>query len=390
MAGTDCGFAQSPFAQRVHPQHHVGEAALAGGRREDRVRSSCGEGGVNDRADKIDRNTAQRPTGGYMRILFALGCALLAWTAAALPTAFAQADFPSRPITIVVPFPPGGSSDTVTRLVAQKFGENLKTNVVIDNRGGGGGVPAAVAFKQAPPDGYSLFLANNGVFAIMPALTPNIQFDPVKDFAPVTPLFAFPSVLVVPAGSPAKSAKELVALAKTKAGGAQLWLAGRRLGRSHPRRNVPAGLRRADDARAVSRRRSCGERPRRRQYRLPVQLLRVGDRPGRSRQAAGARLDRDQALAGASRCSDDGGGGLPGTELEIWQGIVAPAGTPAAIVRKLNAEFVKAAQSPEVVSKVAAQAVDITTCTPEEFAKLIASDVERLGKVIRDAGIKSQ
>ncbi len=90
---------------------------------------------------------------------------------------------------------------------------------MIDNRGGGGGVPAAVAFKQAPPDGYTLFLANNGVFAIMPALTPNIQFDPVKDFAPVTPLFAFPSVLVVPAGSPAKSAKELVALAKTKAGG---------------------------------------------------------------------------------------------------------------------------------------------------------------------------
>ena len=82
--------------------------------------------------------------------------------------------------------------------------------------------------------------------------------------------------------------------------------------------------------------------------------------------------------------------GFPGTELEIWQGIVAPVGTPAPIVRKLNEEFIKAAQSPEVISKVAAQAVDITTSSPEEFTKLLIADVERLGKVIRDAGIKAQ
>ena len=117
--------------------------------------------------------------------------------------AVAQADnFPSRPITIVVPFPPGGSSDVVTRLVAQRLGDNLKTNIVIDNRGGGGGVPAAIAFKQAAPDGYTLFLANNGLFAIMPALTADIRFDPIKDFQPITPLFAFPSVLVVPPDRP--------------------------------------------------------------------------------------------------------------------------------------------------------------------------------------------
>src|SRR5215203_3660421 len=109
-------------------------------------------------------------------IALALGCVLLAIGAAA--PALAQSDsFPSRPITIVVPFPPGGSSDVVTRLVAQKLADNLKSNVVIDNRGGGGGVPAAIAIKQATPDGYTLFLANNGVFAIMPALTPDIRFD---------------------------------------------------------------------------------------------------------------------------------------------------------------------------------------------------------------------
>src|ERR1044072_1043504 len=136
----------------------------------------------------------------------------------ALPT-LAQSDFPSRPMTIIVPFPPGGSSDVVTRLVAQKLGENLKANVLIDNRGGGGGGAAAIASKQAAPDGYTLFLANNGLFAILPALTPDIRFDPNKDFQPITPLFAFPSVLVVPVGSPARNVKELVELAKSKPGG---------------------------------------------------------------------------------------------------------------------------------------------------------------------------
>src|ERR1041385_8413194 len=104
--------------------------------------------------------------------------AVLSWTLIPVAMAMAQTDsFPSRPITIVVPFPPGGSSDVVTRLVAQRLSDNIKTNIVIDNRGGGGGVPAAIAIKQAAPDGYTLFLANNGLFAIMPALTADIQFD---------------------------------------------------------------------------------------------------------------------------------------------------------------------------------------------------------------------
>ena len=125
----------------------------------------------------------------------ALAAALAALAAA--PAASPNRDYPSRPITIIVPFPPGGSSDTVTRLVAQKLGENLKTSVVIDNRGGGGGVPAAIAMKQIAPDGYTVFLANNGLFAIMPGMT-DVRFDPVKDFQPITPLCSFPSVLVVP------------------------------------------------------------------------------------------------------------------------------------------------------------------------------------------------
>ena len=167
-----------------------------------------------------------------MRAIVAVGCALVAWTAA-LPAAFAQSDFPSRPITIIVPFPPGGSSDTVTRLVAQKLADNLKTNVVIDNRGGGGGVPAAVAFKQAPADGYTLFLANNGLFAIMPAISADIRFDPVKDFQPVTPLCSFPSVLVVPSGIACPHRQGPRRIRQDQARRRELCLAGRGLRRPH-------------------------------------------------------------------------------------------------------------------------------------------------------------
>jgi tripartite-type tricarboxylate transporter receptor subunit TctC len=323
-----------------------------------------------------------------MRILVALCCTLVAWMAA-LPVAFAQSDFPSRPITIVVPFPPGGSSDTVTRLIAQKMGENLKINIVIDNRGGGGGVPAAVAFKQSPPDGYSLFLANNGVFAIMPALTP-VQFDPVKDYTPVTPLFAFPSVLVVPAGSPAKTVKELAELAKTKPGGLNyasqgVGSGGHILGEMFrqvsgvPMTHVPyrgAGPA-VNDLVAGNV-----------DYLFSSYVSAIGQvEAGKLRVLGWTAPKRSAALPNVPTMAE---AGFAGTELEIWQGIVGPAGMPAAIVNRLNAEFIKAAHAPDVLSKVAAQAVDITTSTPADFAKLIASDVARLGKVIRDAGIKAQ
>ena len=318
-----------------------------------------------------------------------IACIGIALAAVIAVPASAQSDFPSRPITIIVPFPPGGSSDVVTRLVAQKLAENLKANVVIDNRGGGGGVPAAIAAKQMAPDGYTLFLANNGLFAIMPAITP-INFDPVKDFQPVTPLFAFPSVLVVPDASPARNVKELVALARTKAGGLNFGSQGvgsgghvlgemLRLNSGAPFTHVPyrgAGPAVSDLA--------AGN----------IDLLfssyvsAIGQvQAGKLRVLGWTSTKRSPAIPDVPTMAE---AGFPGTELEIWQGIVAPLGTPEPIMRKLHEEFVKAAKSPEVVSKVAAQAVEMSTLSPQDFAKLIASDYDALGKVIRNAGIKMQ
>jgi tripartite-type tricarboxylate transporter receptor subunit TctC len=304
--------------------------------------------------------------------------------------ALAQADYPSRPITIVVPFPPGGSSDVVTRMVAQKVAENLKANVVIENRGGGGGVPAAITTKQAAPDGYTLFLANNGLFAIMPALTADIRFDPIKDFQPVTPLFSFPSVLVVPAGSPAKSAKDLVELAKKKPGGLNYASQGVgsgghilgemfRMKSGAPFTHVPyrgAGPAVQDLAAGNV------------DFLFSSYVSAIGQvQGGKLRVLAWTATKRSLAIPDTPTMAE---AGYPGTELEIWQGIVAPLGTPPALVRKLNEEFTKAAKSPEIVAKVAAQAVEMYTTSPQDMSKLIASDIERLGKVIRDAGIKSQ
>jgi tripartite-type tricarboxylate transporter receptor subunit TctC len=304
--------------------------------------------------------------------------------------ASAQSDFPSRPITIIVPFPPGGSSDVVTRIVAQKLADNLKTNVVIDNRGGGGGAPGAIAAKQAAPDGYTLLLANNGLFAILPALTPGINFDPIKDYQPITPIVTFPSVLVVPEASPARNVKDLVALAKTKAGGLNFASQGvgsgghilgemLRLKSGAPFTHVPyrgAGPAVSDLA--------AGN----------VDLLfssyvsAIGQvQAGKLRVLGWTATKRSPTLPDIPTMAE---AGFPGTELEIWHGIVAPAGTPEPIVRKLNEEFVKAAKSPDVLSKVAPQAVEMSTLSPGDFAKLIATDIDVLGKVIRDAGIKVQ
>ncbi|MEA2983397.1 MAG: hypothetical protein QOF09_5220 [Alphaproteobacteria bacterium] len=322
-----------------------------------------------------------------MQKLIALGCTFLAMATAA--PAQAQSDFPSRPITIIVPFPPGGSSDVITRLVAQKLGENLKTTIVIDNRGGGGGVPAALAMKQIAPDGYTLFLSNNGLFAIMPALT-DIRFDPVKDFQPITPLVMFPSVLVVPEGSPARSVKELVELARSKPGGLNFASQGvgsgghvlgemLRMQTGAPFVHVPyrgAGPAVIDLATGS------------------VDLLfssyvsAIGQvQAGKLRVLGWTAPKRSPTLPDVPTMAE---AGYPGVELVVWHGIMAPLGTPPEIVKKLNEEFAKAALSPEVVQKAAAQGVEMTTARPDEFAKLIAADFDQLGKVIRDAGIKMQ
>jgi tripartite-type tricarboxylate transporter receptor subunit TctC len=325
-----------------------------------------------------------------MKKMFVLGLVFAALLGAVVEASAQAGAYPSRTITIIVPFPPGGSADTVIRPIAQKVADSMKATIVIDNRPGGGGNVAALATKQAAPDGHTLFLTNMGVMAINPMLQSDLRLDPVKDFAPITPIISFPHVLIVPADSPAKSVAELAAHAKAKAGGL-----------SFASQGVGSGGQ------------ILGEMFKSRVGAPMVHVPFRGAGPGVTEVMAG-RIDffftsyisaGEQAKAGKVRLIAIGGKsrtdaapgiptmaevGYPGIEMDMWHGIVAPAGTPAPIVRRLNEEFVKAARSPDIVRLVAQQATDIAVTSPEEFAKMIASDASRLGKVIQDAGIKAQ
>jgi tripartite-type tricarboxylate transporter receptor subunit TctC len=308
-----------------------------------------------------------------------------------VPAAWGQADnYPSRPITILVPFPPGGSSDTVIRPIAQKVAEALKGTIVIDNRTGAGGNVAALATKQAAPDGYTIFLGNNGTLGINPALFKELRFDAIKDFQPITPIVSFPSVLGVPASLPVKSVKELVALAKSRPNGLNFGSQGVgsgghilgemfKLRSGAPMVHVPyRGAGPAVTDLAAGR----------------IDLL-FGSYIGFAGQVQAGKL-RMLALTASKRSPilpdlpTMEEAGFPGMDVVIWHGLVAPAGTPPAIVKRLNEAFVQAANAPDIVNRVRPQVADITTSTPEQFSKQIAGDLALFAKVVKDAGIKQQ
>jgi tripartite-type tricarboxylate transporter receptor subunit TctC len=303
----------------------------------------------------------------------------------------AQTDtYPSRTITLLVPFPPGGSADTVIRPVAQKVGASLGQTIVIDNRSGAGGNVAALATKQAAPDGYTLFLANMGTLSVNPSLYPDLRFDPVKDFQPITPIISFPHILIVNGDSPIKTVAELAALAKSKPGGLSfgsqgVGSGGQILGEMFrsvvgaPMVHVPY----RGAAPAVTD--VMGGR----MDFLFTSYISAGEQAqaGKVRILAIAGKKRSDAAPDVPTMAE---AGFPGLDLEMWHGMVAPAGTPAPIVKRLNEEFTKASRSPDIQRIIDVQATDLFLSTPDEFAKTIAADTERLGKVIRDAGIKLQ
>jgi len=257
-------------------------------------------------------------------------------------------DYPSRPITIIVPFAPGGSSDVVMRLLAKHVSESLKQTIVIDNRPGGAGNVAALAVKNAPKDGYLLMLGHTGSHAINATLYPDLKFHPLKDFTAVAPLISFNNFLNIPAGSPAKSAKELVALAKSKPDGL-----------TYASQGVGTG----GHLLGVLLAKHTGTKLVHVPYRgvAPAVTDTVAGRVDMmflSYLTAGPHVEsgklRILAIAGAKRhprfpnVPTMGEAGFPGVEMEQWFGLFGPAGMPASVVRKLNQEFVKALESDEI------------------------------------------
>lgn len=306
-------------------------------------------------------------------------------------TAIAVADnFPSRPITIVVPYPPGGGSDPPMRLIAQKAAVDLGQPIVIDNRAGGAGNVGALAVKQAPPDGYTLFMGHVGTHAINVALFPDLRFNPSKDFSPITVLYSFPTILVVPARSPARSVAELAALVKEQPG--KLTYASQGIGAGghlmgemfKSRLGVPIiHVPYRGAAPAVT------DLLAGRVDMMFVSYFAAGPHieSGALRVLAIASSKRMDVLPKTPTMTE---AGYPGLELDVWFGLLAPVGTPEPVVTQLNAAFVKATRDPEVAKLIASQVAEVKTGSPRDFSELIVFDTERLGKVIREGGIKAE
>lgn len=300
------------------------------------------------------------------------------------------ADYPNRPITILVPFAAGGSSDVVMRLVAQKAAESMNQTIIIDNRPGGAGNVAAVAVKNAAPDGYLLMMGHTGTHAVNPSLYADLRFDPVKDFQPVVPLMAFSNILLVPEASPARSAGDVIALAKSRPDGLTFGspgigtgghLMGSLLSKNTgarfvhvPYRGVAPALTDLVAGRA--------------DFMFASYISAVSHIQGGSlRMLAIAAEKRHPLLPDLPTMAE---AGYPEATMVQWFGLFAPAGTPAPVVQKLNAEFVKALQHDDVRKAVRAQAVDILSGTPEDLAALVRRDIERLGRIVKESGATAQ
>ena len=319
-----------------------------------------------------------------LRRFIVLACCTLL----ALPL-FAQ-DYPRRPVRLIVPFPPGGGNDIVARAVAQELGKSLGQQFVVDNRAGAGGAIGAELAARSPADGYTLFLGGVGSHVVNPSLHAKLSYDPIRDFAPVTLIASAPAVLVVHPSVLAASVVELTALAKANPG--KLNYASNGNGSSAQLAAVlfesMAGVRMTHvPYKGVSQALvdlMSGE----------VQLM-FGTIVAISPHIKAGRL-RALAVTGKSRSAllpevpTLAEAGLPGYEAGSWYGILAPAGTPGAIVARLNAEINQAVRQPEVRERLAAEGAETLGGTPEEFASHIKTELARMGRLMREAGVRME
>ena len=312
--------------------------------------------------------------------------ALACFSFMAVSHALADASFPSRSVSIVVPFPPGGSTDRVTRLIAQKLSENTGQPAIVQNRPGAAGAVAAQAVLAQAPDGYSVFVGHVGTHAIDPHLNVQVGFDANRDFRPVTSFFSFHSIMVVPASLPVNDLAGLLALARSRPGGLTFasqgtGTAGHFLGEmlqqvtGAPMVHVPM----KGAAQAVTETVAGRIDVLFSSYISAQAFL----KEGRLKALAYAGPKRSAMLPELPTLGELG---IRNVEYDQWFGFFVPVKVPEAIVRRLNAELVRAAQSPEVMSSVGGQDAHIVTSSPEEMGRRIAEDHRRYGEIVRRLG----
>jgi len=318
-----------------------------------------------------------------------IGMALAA--ALALPAPVAQAqDFPSRPITIVVGLAPGGITDITARIYADALSKSIGQRVVVENRQGAGGAVGAAAVQNAPPDGHTVLIFSGSQHMAVPAIQATAPYEPLKGFAPVSLLFHLATLITVPADLPPKTLAELFAYGKTKPGGLTF---------GSPGVGTPSHMLAAVLGRATK---------------TPMQFAHYrGGGPMMADLITG-RVDfalssytaakghfQEKKLRALAIDADQRWEGMPDvptlTELghgnekvASWFGVVAPAGTPPAVVKKLNEEFVKASRDPELVRRLKENGTPIATTTPEQMAKLMADEWANTVKLVEALDLKQK
>jgi len=301
--------------------------------------------------------------------------------------AYAQ-QYPTRPIRFIVPFAPGGGTDVLARLLAQRLGESFGQPVIVDNRPGAGGVIGADLAAKAPADGYTIVLGSPGSMTINPQLR-RVPYDTLRDFAPVTLATLSPFVLVVHPSVPATTVKELVALAKAKPGGLNYGSAGNG-SVSHFSSEQFKSLAGVDIAHipfkgagpAVTE--LLAGRLQMMFENLPTVMPHV--RANRLRLLAVGTRSRSAVLPQSPTVAESG---VPGYESATAFGVLAPAKTPAAIVGRLHGEMAGYLRSAAVREKFAAQGVETVGSTPAEYAAHLKSEITRYGRIVKSAGIKA-
>ena len=311
---------------------------------------------------------------------------LLLWFAVSL----AQGqNFPTKPIRLVVPFAPGGSSSIVARSVAAEMSKTLGQEIYIENKGGGGGNLAMHDVARADPDGYTLIIGHVGSLAMTPFITPNLGYDVDRDFAPVSLLAKVPNIFVVHADVPAKNLREFVALAKSRPGQFFYGSAGNgsaghlameylKLVTGMELQHVPykgTGPNLVDLVAGRTHATSAGTPP-----------LMPHVKAGKLRVIAVGTTKRLAALPEVPTVAEQG---YPGFETSQWYGLNAPAKTPPAIVKRLADDAAKAVKSPAVLQRFSADDAEAVGSTPEDYAKYIAAEQARWKEVIQKANIKA-
>jgi len=299
-------------------------------------------------------------------------------------------NYPSKPIRILIAQAPGSATDVISRVVGNRLSEGLGQPVVIEARPGAGGVVGTEAAARSAPDGYTLFMANNSTHGSNPAVYAKLPYDAVNDFAPIAFVASVPYVLVIDPSLPVKSVQDLTALAKSRPGKMNYASAGN--GSTHQFCGELLKSMSGIDVQHVPYKGSPpaiagllgGE--------VSFMFANVADigsqiKAGKVRALAVTTAGRSKALPEVPTLSE---AGLPGFEIGSWFGLLAPAGTPAAIIARLNAEAVKLLTRTDVNATLGAQGLEVASSTPEQFGAHIKSEIAKFTRIAKAAGIKAE